>query len=436
MHKFFILDIDAKVEKQPLSVTPIKSYQNLDEERHLLCSSPFSCLVFTRLCQGSFKERCIWFLILLILFSSSIFLCLKLVDKYNYGETYFNRNVVLTNNNYFPSLTVCAKRKQKHLYCNLDLKNKYYRYRTDFNKPCNRNQQRFSRNEYTHKTGTYTLWGNGDFEVSCMSSKNCRSGDINHIYFKSSNGERGNCITWNYNGNYTNVNDEIELSFSIPYESYQYQHVEAIIHNHKLHGPTQKTSFVIGTKRSYEIGIKKKVVNRLPTSKMECVQKEDTKLNDIFPGAYSQVQCFDSLHCMAVYKSCNDTFDFCREFIPGLKRKTNGTLKEMRKCLQKFDQTLDKTKCPIPCHEEKYEFTISRYESKEQKQQFSILLKYQEPSVYTVETEKYIFTSIELLADVAGVLAFLIGGPIIFIFELPMFIIKKCLQKKYTVKKT
>ena len=418
-------------------MTPIKSYKKPEEERHLLCISPFSCLAFTRLSQGSFKEKSIWFLILLMLFSCSVFLCVKLVDKYNYGETYFNRKVILTNNNYFPSLTVCAKRKQKHLYCDLDLNTRHYRHRIDFNKPCKRNQdqERFSRKEYIHERGTYILWGNGDFEVSCMSSKNCKFGDINHNYIKSNNGKRGNCITWNYNGNYTNANDEIELSFSIPYR-YHYQHVEAIIHNYKLHGPTQKTSFAIGTRRSYEIGLKKKVINRLLTNKNKCVENEDTKLNDIFPGAYSQIQCFDSLLCTAVYKSCNDTFDFCREFIPGLKRKTNETLKEMSKCLQKFDQVLDKTKCPIPCYEEKYEFTISRYESKEQEQQFSILLKYQEPSVYTVETEKYIFTSIELLVYVAGLLAFLIGGPIMFIFELPIFIIKKCLQKKYNVTKT
>ena len=213
----------------------------------------------------------------------------------------------VTDRNYFPSITFCERNLLRYsyfAYCGVPLT-------MVNNKTSCDNISYFKETEFKSKH----FWSNGKFNVTkCVTwgKKSC----LNSNYLKSRFYFNNSCFTWNYNGDLHDIYSHVEIEFKFEPELLKSMDPEiiAIPHNPEVTEIDVTNKVDIEPYKKYEIKIDKTILKRLPAPFPSNCSYE--KLGDIFPGKYTRRGCIESYNYIEKYKTCGNTLDYARNFIP------------------------------------------------------------------------------------------------------------------------
>ena len=387
-------------------------------------SGGFTIHGLSRVCNGSKTERIIWSLMLLLCLAAIGLVVVSFVKQYNRKEIYTTTTIVSTDKNYFPAMTFCLPPLKKETYCSIGILTRTFPIHAQEDKPCiYPNFTLASSNISIIKYPWATIWESVNFATYCSRYMYfCEDINLDHINITEHSNSA--CITINGKGTYHNLRNK--LSFQLTSFSRYVYYVDFKAHSAKENGFFKDQTLRINLARGYEIKIEKKKYKRLPSPfPSNCTSYSK---DNIFPGAYSLMSCYDSMKCLEAYKKCGDTYDFCREYIPKdvvMNYKKNSTLRATYTCLQNIEKSFN-AKCQVPCEEESYSVSASvMYTNR----RYPILrIGYQNPNEYTLieEHEKYTFET--LLSDVGGLTGLLIGASILSLVELVAYSIIRVLR--------
>ena len=264
--------------------------------------------------------------------------------------------------------------------------------------------------------------------VSCPQAGDCIDKELTTDYFKALE-QDNRCITWNWNGNYTNTQHNIQLRFKIEDTKYKDEAAVAYIHDHRESPITSSRTIPISQSFDTEITIKKTIKKRMQrASPNSCVEEYHNNTRTIFPGRYTVANCLDSYVCKESLKQCGDAFDYCKDYIPVdlYDRYFNHsqTQGDVFTCFNagfakgSFYPENSRISCPPPCTNTVYE-TQSSVTSPGH---MTVALKYAERNAYEFQEEKQIYTWEDFVAGIGGMIGLFCGFSILSLAELFVYL--------------
>lgn len=406
-------------------------------------SESFSIIGLTRVFTGNPIERFFWFAILLVAIILGFHMSRELMTKYQKKDVRIDKQTVLADNNFFPSVTVCVKPPRKKMYCGYNIIERPQNIPA-FKGPCDEDFTEHNTNRTYEPTFNGVSMTTGYFTVQCQARGICQYfKTFDKKYFKI-DPQFPECLIWNYNGDFYNDENrldlEISINSSISRDIYDKDKDDIRVYvNHKsLYTPLQYNYLTTSMYQHFQLSFKKVMVKRLPspyTSK--CVTSSP---QNIFPGDYSLEHCMASKRCLGSFKKCGGSYDFCDLFIPKefrQKYKQRKNISDMHRCLQ--DSYYDNrrvTDCDLPCDETVFEIYGSSYHFKEDpnNSRFKLSMRFEEPYTFRMETEEELYSWGDLLGGVGGNVGLFCGFSMLSLVEILSFVVLR-LWAKFAKKK-
>ena len=222
------------------------------------------------------------------------------------------------------------------------------------------------------------------------------------------------------------------------YTIYPEEIIEVFVHYaDELFPFLQSKPVYMEANESDEINIELKQYKRLEAPFASNCRKNSESM--IFPGEYSKLKCVESLKCVNAFKTCGDSYDVCREFIPAqVKNKyakqfsIENEISNLTDCLEaEFAKEYDK-ECGLPCNEHIYtvitSFTTNCPWLNVNERQ--IFIDYPLNPYYHVFEEAQLYSFEQLLCECGGLFGLFTGSSAISIIEIVVFfcllLFRKC----------
>ncbi|MEO0685467.1 MAG: amiloride-sensitive sodium channel family protein [Cyanobacteria bacterium J06649_11] len=409
-----------------LYTVPKQSLQEKVEEY----SSSFSIHGLSRTIHtDSMLERIFWILALLMALCIAFFMVRSLLQKFFTKDVYVESKSVITTENTFPAVTICTKPfPETDLFCG----NKAYENLPFFISPsCN--QYGYWNNigkknsfkptiDFARGIGYAEVVTQFDMVFVCPARGNCNIDYLMPDYFAVSESAPYDCLVWNYNGNFNNTNNVVDLVIN----RLKYSLFYLYVHGHDEDPVHIPRPIPVSTKMNTEIYFEKKVWTKLKRNPPnDCVSKIYNNSKIIFPGKYTRESCVDSFKCMKALEKCGDVLDMCKTAVPvdALEKYwQNKSLSEKNLCLREgylskmFDATVED--CPELCEHTKYTVSSSNYQREDVKTDFVLSFSYKEKNKYESEVEKEIYSWEDFVSGIGGMIGLFCGFSILSIAEL------------------
>ena len=273
------------------------------------------------------------------------------------------------------------------------------------------------------------------FIFNCPNKGNCLNKEIDEEYFTPSPASL-KCVTWNWNGQFHNAKNRVDLSLSIEDPTYQSQSVVAYVHDHRESPLSYEFNIPLSPLQDTLLIFQKSVKKRMQRSPPnDCESTYYNNSRNIFPGRYTVEACLDTYTCIETLKVCGETLNFCRDYMPAelLEQywKANETLVNVHRCLKEgFDKglfTADHNSCHAPCENTQY-YTTSIVAPAMSSDSFKVSMAFKERNVYEFEEEKTIYTWEDFIAGIGGMIGLFCGFSILSLAELVVYIGLKCMS--------
>ena len=365
----------------------------------------------------------------------------ELMTKYRKKDVRIDKQTVLADNNYFPSVTICVKPPRKKAYCGYNIVERPPDI-ASFKDQCP--EDFIEKNTNLQPVFNGVSMSIGYFTATCQARGICQYfKTFDKKYFKVES-RFPECLVWNYNGDFYNDENRLDLEISVNASSsrevYDKDKDEIRIYvNHKsLYTPLQYNYLTTSMYQHFQLSFKKVIVKRLPspyTSK--CVANSP---RNIFPGDYSLEHCMASKRCLDSFKKCGGSYDYCDLFIPKEYRKKYSQKKsilEMHKCLQEsYYDNRRVTDCDLPCDETTYEIYGSSYHFREDPNntRFKLSMRFEEPYTFRMETEEELYSWGDLLGGLGGNFGLFCGFSMLSLVEILNYVVLR-LWAKFAKKK-
>ena len=389
----------------------------------------------TRVFTGTRVESFFWFGMLSLGSLLTFFVVFGLVKKYTEHHVYVQISSQMVDEKPFPSVTICDENKvleNYNAYCGM---------------PCllhdTKSSQHVCQEKWMHlktKESRKTLddhWTNGLFTVTRCTTwggKRCNS----FKYFKSIHRYNGACITFNFNGNFSDIYGHFQIDFN-------YNHTEA------LEPPNRETSIVVLPHDPSILELDFTIKNQLEPMKTLTMVYDNTitkrlpspfpsnctseKLIDIFPGGYSRRACIETQNYLQMYEKCGDVADYVRQYMPQeIHRRfaRNKTIADTCKCIHEFSKLeIFRVQCPFPCDETEISVltNFNRWKKGEVERStklmnthnlssFRLDFQYQSVDSYRLIEEMELYTLYQMASEIGGFLGLVIGASILSFIEI------------------
>lgn len=367
----------------------------------------------------------------------------ELMTKYQKKDVRIDKQTVLADNNFFPSVTVCVKPPRKKVYCGFNIIERPQDIPA-FKEPCPEDFIENSTNRNMELSFNGVSMTVGYFTAQCQTRGICEYiKTFDKKYFKI-DPQFPECLIWNYNGDFYNDENrldlEISINSSISKDIYDKDKDDIRIYvNHKsIYTPLQYNYLTTSMYQHFQLSFKKVMVKRLPSPyPSKCVSSSS---RNIFPGDYSLEHCMASKRCLDSFKKCGGSYDFCDLFIPKeyrQKYKQRKSISDMHRCLQ--DSYYDNrrvTDCDLPCYETLFEIYGSSYHFKEDlnNSRFKLSMRFEEPYTFRMENEEELYSWGDLLGGVGGNVGLFCGFSMLSLVEILSFVVLR-LWAKFAKKK-
>ena len=381
----------------------------------------------TRVFKAPKGEAILWMVVLLLGIILTTVVLYILLAKYFRYETYTEIKSVVTDKNYFPSLSICDLNLLQLNYFKFcgELMRGSYDTKASQNSSCDHSSiPKVVDSVKMLNVGGFPRWSNGIFEVIyCYTwdAKDCNS----RRYFTSKWNVNHSCITWNYNGDMLDLYGHVELSikYNIPHVDYEPM-IFVSPHDSKIKEIDMTKKVNLDAHKQYELKLVKTKVKRLAYPyPSNCSSHSDM---DILPGEYSRRTCVESYKMLYAYKKCGDTFDYVRPYIPDefkTKYSKNYTEIETRRCIRQAVQTEPlKGECPFPCQELDLGISSSYNERQGKRKSnewvYNIALQFQHVDYYKIMEEKALYSTSQLMCEVGGFVGLVMGASLLSFVEI------------------
>ena len=384
----------------------------------------------TRVFKAPKKEAILWMIVLLLgIILITAVLCILLAKFFRY-ETYTEIKSVVTDKNYFPSLSICDLNLLQMNYFKFcgELMSSRYDSKASQNSSCDHSSIPKIVDSVKmlggDKDGGGQRWSNGVFEVLyCYTwdAKDCNS----ERYFTTEWNVNHSCITLNYNGNMLDLYGHVELSIKFNNSRMDFEpKIFASPHDPNIKEIDMTKKVNLDPYKFYELKLVKTKVKRLPNPYPSNCSSDSTM--DILPGDYSRRTCVESYKMLHAYKECGDTFDYVRPYIPNkIKRKysRNNTMIETRKCIRQAVQKEPlKGECPFPCQELDLGITSSYHERQGKTNSkdliYNIALQFQHVDYFKIMEEKALYSTRQLMCEIGGFVGLVMGASLLSFVEI------------------
>ena len=374
-------------------------------------------------------ERVFWIFALLIALCIAFFMVRSLLQKFFTKDVYVETKTVITTENTFPAVTICKKPfPETDLFCGSKA---YERLPAYISPSCN--QYGYWNNtgkkngmkptiDFNQGIGYAEVVTPYDMVFICPVRGNCNIDYLISEYFAVSESSPNDCLVWNYNGNFNNTNNVVDLVVDRLKNTLFYLY----IHNHDEDPVHIQRPISVSTKMNTEIYFEKKVWTKLKRDPPnDCVSKIYNNSKNIFPGKYTRESCVDSFKCMKALEKCGDVLDMCKFVVPKdalEKYWKNESLSDKNGCLREgylskmFDATIED--CPELCENTKYTVTSSNYARNDESSDFVLSFSYKEKNKYESEVEKEVYSWEDFVSGIGGMIGLFCGFSILSIAEL------------------
>ena len=407
-----------KCEEQNLNLFQSKQKNRLQRKQEEFAKS-FTVHGLTRVFKGSRFESLFWLGTLLggILFSAIVIRGLAI--KYLQYEVYTEFRYHVTHENLFPAVTICEAtllHDAYRSYCGVSprIKQSFY------NITCPHKTSKLAVTIAEHEN---KYWTNGLFNVTkCYTWGGTMCS--NNKYFKSLKRFNNSCITWNFNGDLSDMYSHVELgfSFNVPERLTADPSIIAVIHDPNIEEVDIPNAVHLQSHVSNDIKLDKTIVKRLPRPyPSNCINETS---DDIFPGKYSRHTCLDSNNYIEMFKTCGDTFDYAKQFVPRHIKKIfgrNRTIGDAERCIWAYRMTeAKKSTCTFPCYEIEYDVrpVYGKRITHENTQTFDVQIQYNKVDTYKIIEEKALYSSEQLACEIGGLIGLLLGASLISMIEI------------------
>lgn len=352
----------------------------------------------------------------------SIFIVYGLIIKFLKYDVYTEIRAQVTDQNFFPSFTICEDRLLKNAYFSYCGVAQRFRHE-NYSKIC---QHKKVKHPDQTLMKEHKYWNNGLFNVTkCLTwgGKGC----ITSKYLKSLTHFNHSCFTWNYMGNMYDIYSHVDIEFNFVGPSYisNVPIIIALPHDHEIHEIDATKKIDLEPEKHYEIKLDKTIIKRLPSPfPSNCTNK---KLGDIFPGKYTRRSCIESHNYIEMFKKCGDTFDYIRQFIPNdIIRiyQRNRTISDVLTCLSQFgnSEVMKAADCAFPCEELDLD-SISTFHERypalsETVETYHVSIQYQRVDTYKIMEEKKIYSWDQMACEIGGLIGLVIGASVISFVEI------------------
>uniref|UniRef100_A0A7M6DP91 Uncharacterized protein n=2 Tax=Clytia hemisphaerica TaxID=252671 RepID=A0A7M6DP91_9CNID len=432
---------ESKTEKERSKEKKEGTYTTKVEEY----SSSFTIHGLSRsIHTNSRLERIFWALTLSLAIVVACLLVQTLINKFWRQDVYVKSETRVTKNNTFPAVTFClrpiAQFFKKYEFCELRandaLPGKFH----PSLKSCN-TKAAWWETLFHFENMLEFSYVPGQIEIDAVPARNfnimcprssvssmCVQDYLDEKYFRTLNGS-WDCIQWNYNGDFSNSQNRIDLQLTVDSFHEAITSVVAYVHDHQ-ESPIPSDRFVRFERFSNtEIQIKKSIRKKIKReSPNNCENQYYNNPKNIFPGKYSVEACIETNTCLEALKKCGEVIDFCRSFIPHplLERHwvANQSLVDVHDCLYEgyrkglFDA--DGEICPPPC--DRTFFSTSMSATRRIPPTSAVVsLLFTERNVYETQTETVLYTWEDVLAGVGGMIGLFCGFSILSFAELIIY---------------
>ena len=396
-------------------------------------------------------ERVFWALSLSLAVVIACLLVQTLIKKFWRQDVYVKSETRVTKNNTFPAVTFCirpiAQFFKKYEYCGLKANDMLPGKVAPNMKSCNNKDGWWKMISHMENVLKFS-YVPGQIEIDAEPAHNfnimcprtsvsgmCVQEYLSKKYFRTLNGS-WDCIQWNYNGEFSNSQNRIDLQLSVHFFHKKITSVVAYVHDH-LESPIPSDRFIRFERFSNtEIQIKKSIrrkIKRDPPN--DCENQYYNNPKNIFPGKYSVEACIETYTCLEALKKCGEVLDFCGFFIPHWLLEqhwmANQSVVDVHKCLYEgyrkglFDAGGDD--CPPPC--DRTYFSTSMTATQQIPPTSAVVsLLYTERNVYETRTETILYTWEDVLAGVGGMIGLFCGFSILSLAELIIYTLLKVLS--------
>ena len=395
--------------------------------------STFTIHGLTRIVETKSRlERFLWMILLAGSIAGAFFMGQSLIINFWKKAVYVSSEQKVTNNNTFPSVTFCLwPIANRQVYCNWRANDVIPGSIDPSILSCNKDgwwNELGMMFEKNHIVGSYSV---GDivistepfksFDIRCpINSKDCIQSYLKEEYFRPLNGSP-QCLTWNYNGYFSNSKNKIELELSAMH--YEMGKVFVYIHDHRESSISTERYFPLNINHHTQIFLKKSVrekIRRHPHN--DCENVYHSNKNNVFPGRYTLEACMDTFTCIQSLIKCGEVLDFCRPYIPtGMRKKywkVNQTLVEVNRCmLEGYEKGLfdaNQTICLIPCEKKFYSASFVTSPGDDT----VVKLLFEERNIYEYSKENYVYVWQDVIAGVGGLIGLFCGLSILSIVEI------------------
>jgi len=386
----------------------------------------------------SHLERIFWVIALIMAVVLAFLMVRSIIVKFWDNDVYINTETKITTKNHFPAVTFCLEP--------ITIKNEYCSMVADDDLPgalprdmpsCNVDKWwEIPTSTVTNTLAALRLVGQTTlitlplqtFSFHCAQG-NCLNKDISHDYFVPF-GDK--CVTWNYKGQFYNAKNRVDLQVSIDNRFYIFKSVVAYVHDHRESPLSYEFNIPLSPRQDTLLIFQKSVKKRMQRSPPHnCESKYYNNSRNIFPGRYTVEACLDTYTCIEALKSCGETLDFCKKYLPVelLERywKANKTFHNTHRCFKEgFDNgifTGDRNSCLSPCENTQY-YTTSIITPGS----FKLSMAFKERNVYEFQEEKTVYTWEDFIAGIGGMIGLFCGFSILSLAELLVYIGLKCLS--------
>ena len=357
-----------------------------------------------------------------------------LIVKFWKKDVYISTETRVTNNNTFPAVTFCLNPiAEGQLFCGLKANDALQGKFSPDVLSCNKYgwwnflMPLLTKNTMTSfvSVGQATLMTTpfNTFAIGCpIKSNGCV---LDYLlppekYFQPLNNSF-ECVTWNYDGNFSNLKNRMELSLSEDKNFFRGENVVVYVHDHRESPFSVERYFPLNSKSDTQIFIRKslrKRIKRHPPNDCEDVYYSNKK--NIFPGRYTIEACMDTFTCIQSLIECGEVLDFCRLHIPVdlLDRywKVNQSIVEVHRCMylgfKKGLFNTNGTECLTPCEKEFYPISFVTIPG-----DMKISLFFEERNVFEYSEEKFVYLWHDVVAGVGGLIGLFCGLSILSIIE-------------------
>ena len=395
-------------------------------------SSSFTIHGLSRIIEtNSQMERLFWTIMLASSIAAAFVMGQSLILNFWKKAVYVSNKQIVTNNNTFPSVTFCLwPIAERQMYCNWKANDVIPGVIAPTVLSCNKDgwwdemNWMFSKNylSFHYAVGSLELFTTPakTFVVSCpRASDECLQSYLKKELFRPLNGSN-QCLTWNYNGYFSNSKNKIELKLKV--ESLLVENVFIYIHDHRESPRSTERYFPLNSNSDTQIILKKsvreKVKSHLPN---DCEDVYYNNKKNMFPGRYTLEACMDTFTCIQSLIKCGEVLDFCRFYIPAdLREKywiANQTMVDVNSCMFRgFDEGLfyaNGSECLMPCEKEFYSVSFVSTPGS-----MKITLLFEERNVYEYTKESFVYVWQDVIAGVGGLIGLFCGLSVLSIFEI------------------